>query len=354
MQILQATVRFWMGDCWGEDEIFKIVQGTSYPENGEINSNTELAKALLKKKPDEIIELKTGVKYLIVEMITEPDIFEVMDLCAESYIANKDYDLIKLGRKLATKIADAVKIPKGIKDLTAMIVSAHLNVSDVKNALQWINEIEKHGIDVVEIKEKLIKLDKLQMGIDIENIKNTRLLNDLGRLHRQLKAYTKSLKLYEQSLNLDKGNIYTLNSMGAVYRDLKMYDDGIDCYLEALKIIKNPVSYVGMGGIFRDLTQYIKAEMVYKQALEIDQDNKFAHKGLGAVYFDQGKYSEGERHFIKVKDIEELFRLFNNYYYNDLLDKSLACLNAILKIDPENGRANYWSKRLEYIGGIKY
>ena len=89
------------------------------------------------------------------------------------------------------------------------------------------------------------------------------------------------------------------------------------------------------------MEMHTEAIKVYKLALGINGKDRYAHNGLGAVYFDLGRFNEGQAHFWATKDIRFLFKLFKRYKRKKMRDKAEECLRTILRIDPNNRTAKY-------------
>ncbi len=344
MKYAEITVKYWLEDEWGENEIYEIVEEVSDPENGRININTPLARAIINKKPQDIITVNGG-KYLVIDIISEATLLELIASSYEYFKKEDNESLIMAGWKLAKIISNSIKPPRDFKTACMYIISAHLTLKDVEEAIKWLDIIESHGYDVIFIKEKLLQIKKEQSGLTVEDIDDAFTLNQLAKLNKQLCAYKNSLLIYKRSINIDANNVFTYNGIGGLCRAAGWLNEGIDYYSKGLQISYNSASLNGLGGIYRDLKDLITAELCYRQALNLNKDDKYAHNGLGAVYFDQELYAQGEEQFLLAGDVNFLFNLANEYKTQNMIEKSLQCLKVILAKEPSNEKAKKLYKR---------
>lgn len=271
--------------------------------------------------------------------------FTLVKMCKQACLEKRDQDAVELSWKLTEFLSETAGIPEEVNKIKDKAVSAHLNLGELDKAVQWLGRLEAFGVDVLLIKQKLLEMKRLQRGIPLENLADTSVLNTLGGLHKDLKAYDQAYKLYKKSFALDNTNFVALNGLGGICRKLNRYKEGIGYYKKALALASKPenkiVSLVGLGGIYRDLEMHTEAIKVYKLALGINGKDRYAHNGLGAVYFDLGRFNEGQAHFWATKDIRFLFKLFKRYKRKKMRDKAEECLRTILRIDPNNRTAKY-------------
>ena len=270
----------------------------------------------------------------------EKELFEAINLGRSLSRIHDDQGLIDIGLKLAGLIVKATVLPMEINEFCGLVVSAHLNHNDVLSATEWIDTLPSNIRGLNSLKEKLKTIEQQQGGVKIEDISDPSILNKLAKLHKVLKAYRKAELIYLKSLDL-KNDRFTLNGLGGVCRDAGWHPDGIKYYNMAFELSPNEVSLVGLGGINRALNKLNLAKSNYFEALELKPMNRYAHKGLGAVLFDQGNYPEGIEHFELAGEnvVEILFNKFDENIRANLIEKAIECLNLILMKNHMNSRA---------------
>ena len=263
---------------------------------------------------------------------------------ADQYYDNEsDEELIAVGQQFAHLLSNVISLQNKITSVCKKIVSAFLTHSDVEEALQWIDKIDDQRYDVLSIKESLLKIKENQKGLLLEDIKDPKLLNELAALHKTLLAQRKAISIYKRSLEIEPNNCYVNNSVGGIYKNIGQYDEAIDQYREGYRNGGSKVSLTGAGAAFRAKktdSALNKAIDCYNKALEIDQNDVYANNGIGAVYFDLGRYDEGALHFMVAADTEHLMSLFYQYKENNQLETALKCLYLILRNDPGHLKAN--------------
>lgn len=76
------------------------------------------------------------------------------------------------------------------------------------------------------------------------------------------------------------------------YRLQKEFDEAIDHYQQSLSIRPHPRTYSNLGDTYRQMGMYDKAADAYRSALALEEDNVFAHFGLGILFAEQGRYDQ--------------------------------------------------------------
>lgn len=248
-------------------------------------------------------------------------------------------ETINYGRKIIELLKNNIQITKDVKSVSNVIVSAHLNNNELENATLWVDELIKYGHNLYHIKNKLVSLKNLQGGLNLNDIRNNRTLNSIGKLYRELKAYLKAREVYERALKLEPRNTYTLTQLGRLCKDAKWLSDGIMYYEQSLNIRMDIFPLNGLGAIYRECENFDSAIEAYYTSLNINpDDNPYAHKGLGAVYIDLRLYSEANYHFelAGTSSINYLYDELEKYKNLNLIDDAIKCLEQILEINPND------------------
>lgn len=358
MPIQQISVRFWLEGKWGELETFDIVEQMPDPQNMRITKDSPLFKAMMHRTVGDEVKVLKGQLYLLEGIVGEPDQEpkhierrtqygrfahkDLQNLISQSENYKNETEYLNSGANFVELVANSIYIPKGTIDLFEKIVSAYLTHSDVENALEWVDQIDSNKVNVKRIYEKLKEIQQQQNGLAIENITNVYVLNNLGTLHKELGVYNKALEIYKRSLNLEPSNVVTLNSLGGLCRYARWYENGIKYYTKSNEIRKNHYAYNGLGGIYRCLQEPGIARKHFMEALTFEQlsekEKTFAYNGIGATYFDQRMFSEGEEFFMKIRSPRNMEKIAWEYYHQGLVDQALRCAELILEIDPDDTR----------------
>ncbi|MEH6938321.1 hypothetical protein V7056_10730 [Bacillus sp. JJ664] len=319
------------------------------PVNGHANDVISINKT-----PNEFLRDEQA----LIDFLTNQDLKNIPSVDAIDALANEviilnktpeNYNkIIENGWKLTELLTSKIKIRVDVKEISSIIVSAHIDHNDINKAIEWLDEMSKCGYEFPYITKKLMGINKLQNGHHLENITDNRTLNSIASLYKELKAYNKAKSVLVRALELQPNNRYSLAQLGGIYRKLQMHSEGIIQYEKSLKIQENKHALNGLGGIYRDITDYDNALKYYKSALELNESDMVAHTGIGAVYIDLKEYENANYHF-EIAGINTIKYLENEYIMfmkENSIEKAFECLEQILSIDPNNTRAK---NELDYI-----
>lgn len=122
-------------------------------------------------------------------------------------------------------------------------------------------------------------------------------------------------------LKFDEKNAAAYNRLGILYAKSKKFDDAVECFEIAQSLDNNPASIHNAGLIYLETGAYEKAEMAFKQAIELEGD-------VPARYMALAKTEE------KLGSPKRAIEALENAYE---LDPSISTLRQILAIYEKTG-----------------
>ena len=122
-------------------------------------------------------------------------------------------------------------------------------------------------------------------------------------------------------LKFDEKNAAAYNRLGILYAKSKKFDEAVECFEIAQSLDNNPASIHNAGLIYLETGAYEKAEMAFKQAIELEGD-------VPARYIALAKTEE------KLGSTKRAIEALENAYE---LDPTVATLRQILAIYENSG-----------------
>ena len=122
-------------------------------------------------------------------------------------------------------------------------------------------------------------------------------------------------------LKFDEKNAAAYNRLGILYAKSKKFDEAVECFEIAQSLDNNPASIHNAGLIYLETGAYEKAEMAFKQAIELEGD-------VPARYMALAKTEE------KLGSTKKAIEALENAYE---LDPSVSTLRQILAIYENSG-----------------
>jgi len=124
-------------------------------------------------------------------------------------------------------------------------------------------------------------------------------------------------------LKFDEKNAAAYNRLGILYAKSKKFDEAVECFEIAQSLDNNPASIHNAGLIYLETGAYEKAEMAFKQAIELEGD-------IPARYIALAKTEE------KLGNTKKAVEALESAYS---LDPSVNTLRQILAIHEADGDA---------------
>lgn len=323
-----------LGKCYTETKQYLLAIEV-YNKVLRIDKNNNIARNRLKD-----IKHIQSLELIRSEATLRSEFKKLINVADAGFQNQDDSALIAVGAQLADLVGRCISVNYDLNRTCRQVVSAHLTIGTVDEAIQWLDKIVDKVKNLSIIRKDLLEVRAVQGPLFINDIQDVYLLNRLAALHKTLFSYRKAISIYERSSEIDHNNIYTYNGMGGVYKDLKQYDTAIDHYNKAYGITENNVSLNGLGAAYRGKGQYKNAISFYKKVLDDNGLDKYANNGIGAVYFDMGMYELGTKYFMVSADPEYLINLSYEYESKSQLNTAIECLTLLLKKYPEHREAS--------------
>jgi len=147
------------------------------------------------------------------------------------------------------------------------------------------------------------------------------------------------IAFYEEILRYSPDSIRILNNLGNEYSSKGRNDDAMVMYQ---RIVDNPGNmfaqpYYNLANIYRDKGDLAKAEGLYKQAIEKDENFPFAYQNLGSLYANSGQLDKAVEVFekyktIKSQDVNVYYVLGQIYNAQNNSEKAIQNLNDALSL----------------------
>lgn len=247
------------------------------------------------------------------------------------------HDFFNLGKvyEVMKRFSDAVKAYVRACELNPNHLQAHINtarcfneIEDYENALLYGQRAQQLNPEVLEIQEILgdiyeskkdhsqaIKSYKRALEMDINN---PRVMTSLAVAYLKTEQVEPAKELLEVAVELDSGNAEAHRSLAYCY--LRLYEKHAQTHSDAIAAGNADKAYLellveeGQKMIDLSIDSYLKA---------INADNKDwdAHRGLGVAYMIKGKLDTG--------DVDQ-----------NLKDKAIQHWRMSLQINPEQPRAD--------------
>jgi type IV pilus biogenesis/stability protein PilW len=157
-----------------------------------------------------------------------------------------------------------------------------------------------------QLKEAYVKF---QQAIQI-NPKDKYSLNALGYISTRFKEYDDAISYYSRAIAIDPNYSEALNNLGVMYIEIKEWDQAAKYFRLALK---NPLyltpdrAYSGLGFALYKKGDYLEAEKTLKESLIRYPDSAQSAHALGLVYMALGKIDPAIETFNKTLDIAPHF-----------------------------------------------
>ncbi len=122
-------------------------------------------------------------------------------------------------------------------------------------------------------------------------------------------------------LKFDEKNAAAYNRLGILYAKGQRYDEAVECFEIAQSLDNNPASIHNAGLIYLEIGAYEKAEMAFRQAIEMEGDVPTRYMALAKAEEKLGNYKKA------VDALENAYEL----------DPNVATLRQILAIYESTG-----------------
>jgi Tfp pilus assembly protein PilF len=190
-----------------------------------------------------------------------------------------------------------------------------------------------------------------------DNVKKSpnraRVHGNLGKAYLDKKQYEKARLEFEKVIKLDSRLLGAYDNLATIYIDhFRQYDRARAYLNEAIRRNPDyPSPYLNLGVINLHLKQLPEAIINFKKVLELDPENHLGHYNLAAACFNLRNYEEAVSIIKKGINIwpgsSKLYGLLGvTWYHKGEKAKAEAALTRALDLDPSNGMAEYYMKKL--------
>ncbi len=160
-----------------------------------------------------------------------------------------------------------------------------------------------------EFKASLKTLSEMQKKYP----KAGKVLEYMGDCSAGLEDYPQAILDYKKALALLPKNIVAQNKLARAYLKNKQTHKAIKLMEDLRQLSPNNINrLITMGGAYLEVDDADKAEEVFSEASEMDEENPEAKDGLGKSLFAQGKYSKAIGLLRNTQKAGEMASYFNN------------------------------------------
>ncbi|HSI87536.1 MAG TPA: hypothetical protein VK918_00645 [Pyrinomonadaceae bacterium] len=273
-----------------------------------------------------------------------------------------DRSTSEIGKELAV---DAVLIGRIVQRGQELTLYVELVDAATENSL-WTHSYNKVATNLVTIQTDIAKdvADKLQLrltGTEQEKVEKNYSDNAeayrlylLGRFHwgkRTNADLYKAIDFYNGAAKLDPNYALAYAGLADAYAILPGYDQSVDSVetqmrsreysLKALALDdESAEAHTSYAMTLQSLDlDYVRAEISFKRALELDPRNSRAHAFYGTLLMCLGRFPEAESHLLRSIELEPTSTTANRMYSAYLyvvgrLDESEKQARKTLEMDP--------------------
>lgn len=188
------------------------------------------------------------------------------------------------------------------KQKFAEAASSFYNI--LKNGLKDENIYRLTIISFLEIKNYQLAKE-LSDEFNLKYKMNSDDFANAGISYSQLNQHDMALKFYDQSLELNPDNIYSLNNKGFTLNILNKFDQAISLFDKAIEIDKTfayPYNNRGLAKIKIGKVKEGLEDINY--SIKLDENNSYCYRNLGIYHLDIGEYSKALNLFRKAKELD--------------------------------------------------
>jgi tetratricopeptide (TPR) repeat protein len=156
------------------------------------------------------------------------------------------------------------------------------------------------------------------------------------------KQYSKSLKLSEESIELDSKNAQLHNFQGIVFAEKGEYEEALKAFEKAIELDPQRAgTHSTKGGVFYKQGEYEKALEAYDCAIELDPKNAVWHYEKGQVFFGQGEYEKALEAYDCAIELDPKNAVWHYekgrvFFGQGEYEKALEAYDCAIELDPKN------------------
>ena len=196
-----------------------------------------------------------------------------------------------------------------------------------------MDDYNKLALKAVDLQKKNKSQQAKKIYIDLLKIdRNPQILRLLSLIEFDEKKYEKSLKLLNESLQINPNDSECFSNRGVVNFKLENIEDAISDYKKAISIDENNYNaFFNLGNLYKDINMLDESIENFNKAILINKNHYTAYHNRAVVKSLLLKFSDA------IKDFDEALRI-NPKYSNSHFFKAITQLKIG---DFENGWKNY-------------
>ncbi|MGZ5255768.1 MAG: tetratricopeptide repeat protein, partial [Flavitalea sp.] len=122
-----------------------------------------------------------------------------------------------------------------------------------------------------------------------------------------------ALKLYDDSLQLNPDNNYSLNNKGYTLNHIGKFEEAIPLFDKAIELDQNfAYSYNNRGLAKIKLGQTEEGLKDISHSFELEPNNSYGYRNLGIYHFDRNEFDEALRLFTKARELDDTTHLIDD------------------------------------------
>ncbi len=196
-----------------------------------------------------------------------------------------------------------------------------------------MNDYNKLALKAVDLQKKNKFQEAKKIYIDLLKIdRNPQILRLLGLIEFDEKKYDDSLKLLNESLQINPINSECYSNRGVVNFKLKNVEEAISDYKKAISIDKNNYNaFFNLGNLYKEIDRLDESIENFDKVISINKNHYSAYHNRAVVKRLLFRFDDA------IKDFDEALRI-NPKYSNSIFFKAITQLKIG---DYENGWKNY-------------
>ena len=196
-----------------------------------------------------------------------------------------------------------------------------------------MDDYNKLALKAVDLQKKNKSEEAKQIYIDLLKIdRNPQILRLLGLIELDEKNYNSSLKLFNESLQINPNNSECYSNRGVVNFKLKKLEEAISDYEKAISIDKNNYNaFFNLGNLYKETNKLDESIEYFSKAIKINKNFYKAYHNRAAVKRLLFKFDDA------IKDFDKALTI-NPKHLDSLFFKAITQLKIG---DYENGWKNY-------------
>jgi tetratricopeptide (TPR) repeat protein len=217
---------------------------------------------------------------------------------------NDGYSLVKLFkyRSFKNEFEEAIDLYNKKEYQKSILLLDFLIKSNLKD-----DNIYRLAVSA-NLQNKTFERAKILFDESVKEFKLTLTSDDYlngGLAYNRLHLNEKSLELYDESLELNPDNVYSLNNKGFALIALNRYFEAIPYFDKVLEINDSSAYSYNNRGLCKIKTGNPTEGLIdIEKSLKLDENNSYAYRNLGIYHFDKNEINKARELFLKSKELD--------------------------------------------------